>query len=130
MKTPIFQVIDPIETGKNIVRLRQARGLRVRDVQAYFGFEEPQAIYKWQRGQSLPTLDNLYALAALLEVSMDEILVSARTEPSIPSSEQQTDAVCCSPHFFTFLAGYRYKLEVLPKTQAKPCSSLPAISRC
>ena len=60
-----FPVIDPVATGANIVRLRIQRGLSVRDLQAYFGFEEPQAIYKWQRGQSLPTVDNLYALSAL-----------------------------------------------------------------
>ena len=72
-----FPVIDPVATGKNIIRLRLERGLSVRDLQAYFGFEEPQAIYKWQKGKSLPTVDNLYALGALLGVSMDEILISA-----------------------------------------------------
>ena len=41
-----FPVIDPIATGKNIIRLRAERGMSVRDLQAYFGFEEPQAIYK------------------------------------------------------------------------------------
>ena len=41
-----FPVIDPIATGKNIIRLRVERGMSVRDLQAYFGFEEPQAIYK------------------------------------------------------------------------------------
>ena len=45
-----FPVIDPIATGKNIIRLRVERGMSVRDLQAYFGFEEPQAIYKWQQG--------------------------------------------------------------------------------
>ena len=51
-----FPVIDMVETGKNIMRLREERGMTVRDLQAYFGFEEPQAIYKWQRGKSLPTV--------------------------------------------------------------------------
>lgn len=72
-----FPVIDLSATGANIRRLRQSRGLSVRDLQRFFGFEEPQAIYKWQRGQSLPTVDNLYALSALLEVPMNEILVAA-----------------------------------------------------
>ena len=70
-----FPVIDMIETGKNIVRLREERGMTVRDLQAYFGFEEPQAIYKWQRGKSLPTFDNLYNLGDLLGVPMEEFLV-------------------------------------------------------
>ena len=75
-----FRVIDPAATGANILRLRKERGLTVRDLQTYFGFEEPQAIYKWQRGQSLPSVDNLYALGALLEVPLDEILVQARPQ--------------------------------------------------
>ena len=64
-----FPVIDPVATGANICRLRKDRGLTVRDLQLYFGFEEPQAIYKWQRGQSLPSVDNLYALSALLHAA-------------------------------------------------------------
>mgnify|MGYP002168021738 CR=1 FL=1 len=66
MNTKPFPVIDPIATGKNIIRLRIERGMRVRDLQAYFGFEEPQAIYKWQQGKSLPSVDNLYALGGVV----------------------------------------------------------------
>ena len=84
-----FRVIDPVATGANIVRLRKERGLAVRDLQSYFGFEEPQAIYKWQRGQSLPSVDNLYALGALLDVTMDEILVQAVPQLHIVENEQQ-----------------------------------------
>ena len=72
-----FPVIDLPATGANIRRLRQTKGLSVRDLQQFFGFEEPQAIYKWQRGQSLPTVDNLYALSTLLGVPMNDILVAA-----------------------------------------------------
>ena len=92
-----FPAIDPIATGANIKRLRKECGLTVRDLQSYFGFEEPQAIYKWQRGQSLPTVDNLYALGILLEVSMDEILVQAKPKLNIVHCEQQANEACCSP---------------------------------
>ncbi|WP_366765986.1 helix-turn-helix transcriptional regulator [uncultured Flavonifractor sp.] len=98
MRQKNFPVIDPAATGANIVRLRRARGLSVRDLQAFFGFEEPQAIYKWQKGKSLPSVDNLYALGALLEVPMEEILVSAGSKWNELVYEQQADA-CCSPHF-------------------------------
>ena len=70
-----FPVIDPVATGANICRLRKDRGLTVRDLQHYFGFEEPQAIYKWQHGTAMPTIDNLVVLAAVLDVPMDEIIV-------------------------------------------------------
>ena len=67
--------IDMVATGRNIMRLREAVGLTVRDLQDIFGFTTPQAIYKWQHGTAMPTIDNLVVLAAVLEVPMDEIIV-------------------------------------------------------
>ena len=68
-------VIDMVRTGQNIGRLRKQAGLSVRDLQDILGFATPQAIYKWQQGAALPTLDNLVVLAAVLQVRMDDILV-------------------------------------------------------
>ena len=70
--------IDLAQTGANIVKLRKNAGLSVRDIQAAFGFNSPQAIYKWQAGAALPAVDNLIGLAALLHVSLDDILVLNR----------------------------------------------------
>ena len=80
-----FPVIDLAATGENIARLRKNRGMTVRDLQSWFGFEEPQAIYKWQKGKSLPTVDNLYALSKLLDVPMEEILVPCKPQLNIAS---------------------------------------------
>ena len=66
--------VDTVATGRNIDRLRVEAGLSVRDMQTVFGFATPQAIYKWIRGASLPTIDNLVILAAMLGVTMDEIV--------------------------------------------------------
>lgn len=71
----VFPVIDLAGTGRSIERHRRQAGLTVRDLQTYFGFEYPQAIYKWQHGECLPTVDNLLALARLLRVSMEDLLV-------------------------------------------------------
>lgn len=79
MSNNTFPVIDMEATGKNIRRLRLAHRLKIRDLQEYFGFTEPRAIYKWQKGQSLPSLDNFFALAFLLRVPMEQILVAERT---------------------------------------------------
>ncbi len=68
-------VIDMTATGMNITRLRKNAGMTVRDLQAVFGFATPQAIYKWQRGETMPTLDNMIVLAAVFNVTVDEILV-------------------------------------------------------
>ena len=70
-----FPTIDLAMTGANIVNLRKAAGLTVRDLQVAFGFNSPQAIYKWQSGTALPTVDNLIGLAAMLHVRIDDILV-------------------------------------------------------
>ena len=69
-------VIDMVRTGQNIATLRKQAGLSVRDLQDVFGFATPQAIYKWQQGVALPTIDNLVVLAAVLQVRMDDILVT------------------------------------------------------
>ena len=71
----VMPAIDMVATGKNIVRLREAAGLTVKDLQDIFGFATPQAIYKWQHGAAMPTIDNLVVLAAVLAVTMDEIIV-------------------------------------------------------
>ncbi len=68
-------VIDVTATGINITRLRIRAGLSVKELQEAFGFSTPQAIYKWQRGTSLPTVDNLAVLAVLFGVRIEEILV-------------------------------------------------------
>lgn len=75
-----FPSIDLVRTGKRIETVRKDRGLSVRDIQEYFGFEYPQAVYKWQHGECLPTVDNLFALARLLRVNMEDLLVAVGSE--------------------------------------------------
>ena len=72
---PIFISIQQEATGKRMRQLFQQRGYSVRDVQAAMGFENPQAIYKWLAGRSLPSIDNLVVLSLILHVSIEEILV-------------------------------------------------------
>ena len=75
-----FPIIDVAATGRNIDRLRRSAGITVRDLQEIFGFNTPQAIYKWQRGTALPTVDNLAILAAVFSVRIDDILVFQRDD--------------------------------------------------
>jgi len=78
-----FPRIDLWATGKNIEKLRREKGFTVRQMQDFFGFEQPQAIYKWQRGECLPSVDHLFALSKLLQVSMQDILIEM--DQDIPS---------------------------------------------
>ena len=75
----VLPTIDMAQTGANIVNLRKAAGLSVRDLQNIFGFNSPQAVYRWQTGAALPTVDNLIVLAAVLHVRIDDILVTTVT---------------------------------------------------
>lgn len=68
-------IIDFVETGNNINRLMTMAGMSVREMQEIFNFAYPQAIYKWLRGSSMPSLDNLVILASVLEVTLDDIVV-------------------------------------------------------
>ena len=68
-------VINMVATGQNITRLRKQAGISVANLQQIFGFTTPQAIYKWQRGTALPTVDNLVILAAVFNTNINNILV-------------------------------------------------------
>ena len=81
-----YPVIDPVATGARIRELRKERHLKVSDIRDYMGFESEQAIYKWQRGESLPTVDNLYALSRLFRVRMDDIVRGYEEEDVMSSS--------------------------------------------
>ncbi len=67
--------IDMVATGKRIRTLRILNGLRVTDISSYMGFEDPQAVYKWQSGKSLPNLGNMIALAKLFKTPIESIVV-------------------------------------------------------
>ena len=81
-----FPVIDLQRTGRSIEQHRKDSGLTVRDLQEYFGFEYPQAIYKWQHGECLPAVNNLLALALLFGVSIEDLLVYDNREISYPAA--------------------------------------------
>ena len=63
-----YPSIDLVRTGSNITKLMKEKNIKVSDLQEAFGFEYPQAIYKWKRGECLPTLDNLIVLSSILSV--------------------------------------------------------------
>ena len=93
-----YPTIDLEGTGRNIMILRQKNGLTVAEVQSFCGFDAPQAVYKWQKGLCLPSIDNLCALAVLFDVPIDTIVVYR--QPPIQSLPQ--DDSCGSGRFGTF----------------------------
>ena len=71
-------VIDVKATGNNIKTIIKSKGLKIYDVQAKFGFNTPQAIFKWMRGDAVPTIDNLVILADILDMPIDKIIIVTR----------------------------------------------------
>lgn len=72
--------IDISKTAENIANLRIEKNLSIKQIQDALGFNNPQAFYKWQRGENLPTLDNLVILADIYGVSLDEIIAVKKEE--------------------------------------------------
>lgn len=70
-----FPTISLKKTGENITRLMEKNNISVNKLQKIFGFEYPQAIYKWKRGDCLPTIDNLVILSELFNTPIDKIIV-------------------------------------------------------
>lgn len=81
-----FPILDPVATGARIKELRKEHHLKVEEISEFMGFESVQSIYKWQRGESLPTVDNLYALSVLFETTIDDILRGSKEEDELSSS--------------------------------------------
>ena len=70
--------VNMTATGANIKNMMKARNIKVKDVQAVCGFGTPQAIFKWMRGDAVPTIDNLIILADMFDVPIDKIIIVTR----------------------------------------------------
>ena len=75
MTTITYPTINVKATGARIRQLRKEKGIKVTELSEFMGFSEPQAVYKWQRGETLPSVDNLFALSRILETNIEDILV-------------------------------------------------------
>ena len=83
--------INMVKTGENIRKLRMDAGIRVIDLQRVFGFSSPQAIYKWQRGETLPNMDNMVILAMVFGVAIEDILaVDGVEDPALDPELKMT----------------------------------------
>ena len=65
-------------TGANIKAIMKAKGFKVADVQTRCGFNTPQAIFKWLRGDCVPTIDNMIIIADMFGVTIDAMIVTIK----------------------------------------------------
>ena len=70
----MFPLINKRETGINLRRIMDIRGITPKDVQEYLELSCVQSVYRWLDGINMPTIDNLYALSELFQVPIDAIV--------------------------------------------------------
>ena len=70
----MFPLINKRETGVNLRRIMDKRGITAKDIQEYLGLGCVQSVYHWLEGISMPTIDNLYALSELFHIPIDAIV--------------------------------------------------------
>lgn len=78
-----YPIIDAKATGEKILRRRVEKGYTVLDVQKYLNLACPQAIYHWQTGRSLPSIDNFYALSTMLETTVNELVAEKENSRAV-----------------------------------------------
>jgi transcriptional regulator with XRE-family HTH domain len=76
MKKMDYPTINITATGSRIDNLRRENGISVAAMRDFLGLSTTNAIYKWLRGETLPTLDNVVALSTLFEVPIDDLIIS------------------------------------------------------
>ena len=70
-------IIDVVATGHNIRQMRRERNITISEIQSYLELDTPRGVYKWQKGDCLPSVENLLGLSILLGVSINDILKTA-----------------------------------------------------
>ena len=79
----MFPTINLKQTGVNLHRIMDKRGITPKDIKEFLNLGSIQTVYNWCNGLNMPTVDNLYALSQLLQIPIDEIICGNRT-PIMP----------------------------------------------
>ena len=68
-------MINMKETGKKIKALIAASAYSVEDLKAKLGMSDKSTLYKWFRGDALPSIDNFILLSTILGVTVNDMVV-------------------------------------------------------
>ena len=91
-----YPIVDMKKTGLRIRELMKLNNIKTKDIVEYMGFESEQSVYKWLRGDSLPKVDNLFALARLFDTPMDNIIMEREGEDESPLLPRYKEYLTCS----------------------------------
>ena len=81
--------IDMEQTGRKMKNMFESAGYTPRMLKDYLHLSCVQPIYRWYKGQILPSVDHLFMLSELLDVHMEDFLVKKITVQVIYSREQK-----------------------------------------
>ena len=68
-------VIDMVATGQNIRKIRKDAGVTISQIVDTCGISKG-SVCKWQRGDTMPSIDNFVVLASIFGVAIDDIIVT------------------------------------------------------
>ena len=86
-KREAYPNIDMQKTGKRLRHFIENAGYNPRMIQEYLHLSCVQPIYRWYKGSILPSVDHLFMLSELLNVHMEDLLVSKDTLSTIYNEE-------------------------------------------
>lgn len=68
------QKLDRRETGLRLYRCIARSGRTNSEIAEFLELTTPRVLYEWMNGTKMPSLENLYNLARLLNVRIEDIL--------------------------------------------------------
>ena len=71
----MYKIIDVVKTGEKIKQELNEKGISVREVQEILHLNAQQSVFRWFRGETLPSIDNLYTIAYLLRLPMEALIL-------------------------------------------------------
>lgn len=83
-------VINVAATAVKIKECRIRAGYSVREIQNIFNFSSPEAIYAWEKGKYIPSIDNMIIIASVYGVTIDKIIVRDVIEVEYENEEAKS----------------------------------------
>lgn len=67
--------IDEEKTANKIKLVMKEKNVNPKKIKEVLNLETVQTVYKWLSAKSLPSIDNLFRLCSMLEVSVEQLIV-------------------------------------------------------
>ena len=74
-----YPVIDVERTGEKLHMIITQSPVTNSELAGFLGFSSQRALYKWYRGETLPTIDNFYALSMLLGIPINHMIIEKKS---------------------------------------------------